>query len=126
MSWPGEDVKVVTEWNHNGRGMTLRSNLWFGCSKGMQWKAMTGDKIDGASIPRFLWRVVGSPYCGKYRIASIIHDVYCDNKTRPSPEVHRVFYEMMVASGLCKTKSWILWFAVRVFGPRFKGSKHAK
>jgi len=120
MTWP--ETKVVTEWKKDSRGMILMHTLEFTCSKGMLWTARTGDHIDGASIPRLLWRVVGSPYSGKYRIASIIHDVYCDSKIRPSPEVHRVFYEMMIASGLSKSKSWIMWLAVRVFGPRFKGS----
>ena len=35
--------------------------------------------MDGASIPRALWTLVGSPYRGDYRRASIVHDQACDD-----------------------------------------------
>ena len=70
--------------------------------------------MDGASIPRFFWRFIGSPFIGRYRRASVIHDVHCNLKCHSSAQVHRVFYEMML-------KAWAMWLAVRLFGPRFKG-----
>ena len=36
--------------------------------------AQAGMLTDGASIPRFFWRFIGSPLMGKYRRAVIIHD----------------------------------------------------
>ena len=34
---------------------------------------------DGASIPRFFWRLFGSNTDNKYLIAALIHDVLCEN-----------------------------------------------
>ena len=41
-------------------------------SKGKIWTAPAGSVIDGASIPRFFWRVIGSPFIGYYRRASVV------------------------------------------------------
>lgn len=32
---------------------------------------------DGASIPRFFWRVVGHPFSTDYLVGAIVHDYYC-------------------------------------------------
>ena len=34
---------------------------------------------DGASVPRFFWRVIGSNTDNKFLVASLIHDVLCEN-----------------------------------------------
>lgn len=34
---------------------------------------------DGASIPRFFWRVAGSNYDNRYLVAALIHDVLCEH-----------------------------------------------
>jgi hypothetical protein len=120
--WPKQPVQV--EWNLDGRGMILKGqDLLFIDKLGYRWIAKVGDELDGASIPRFFWRVAGSPYCGKYREASIVHDVYCMNKVIDSRLVHNAFHEMMIASGCSKWKAWCMWAAVRMFGPRFKNNR---
>ena len=43
------------------------------------WEAKAARTIDGASIPRVLWTIVGSPYTGCYRKASVVHDVACED-----------------------------------------------
>ena len=48
---------------------------------------------DFASIPRFLWSVL--PPFGKYSQAAVVHDILCDNHTRPSEETHDIFLEAM-------------------------------
>ena len=34
---------------------------------------------DGASVPRFFWRVIGANTDNKFLIAALIHDVLCEN-----------------------------------------------
>ena len=34
---------------------------------------------DGASVPRFFWRVIGSNTDNKFLIAALVHDVLCEN-----------------------------------------------
>ena len=35
--------------------------------------------FDGASVPRFFWRIIGSNTDNSFLIASLIHDVMCEN-----------------------------------------------
>ncbi|MBL4783024.1 MAG: DUF1353 domain-containing protein [Porticoccaceae bacterium] len=85
------DSSVKVEWLEE-REMRLLQPLSFVDKKGVTWTANDGDVIDGASIPRFFWRFMGSPFVGKYRRPSVIHDVECDRKSSPHQEVHALFY----------------------------------
>lgn len=103
----------------DGRKLKLLKNLVFIDPQGKKWIASKGRIVDGASIPRFFWSLIGGPLTGKYRMASVIHDVACDKKEEKWFEVHRVFYQAMLASGVSKSKALIMYFAVKNFGPRW-------
>src|SRR3954451_307848 len=60
----------------------LTEDLFYHDASKWIWKAPKGYRTDGASIPWPLWSFVGSPFTGRYVKAAIIHDVYCDLKSR--------------------------------------------
>ena len=35
--------------------------------------------FDGASVPRFFWRVIGANTDNKFLIAALVHDILCEN-----------------------------------------------
>ena len=35
--------------------------------------------FDGASVPRFFWRVIGANTDNKFLVAALVHDVLCEN-----------------------------------------------
>ena len=113
------DGKVVTEWLHDGRKMVLVEPFVYVDGAGLKWEAPTGSKIDGASIPPAAWSLIGGPYEGKYREASVIHDVACQRKDRPWENVHLAFYEAMLASGVDPILAKIMYGAVYQGGPRW-------
>jgi len=88
--------------------------------KGQKWDAPAGSIVDGASIPKFAWTIIGGPFEGKYRNASVIHDVACKVKQRPWQDVHEVFYTAMLASDVPVTTAKIMYAAVYHFGPRWR------
>lgn len=111
---------VKVEWvPGNKRDMRLLEDFVFLDSDGREWRAKKGSIINGASIPRFFWRVIGSPFIGLYREPSVIHDVYCDSKSRPAQDVHDCFLEMMEVNGVSDKKSATMYNAVNSFGPRW-------
>lgn len=114
-SFSGE-VKVV--WAGK-REMRVLERLLYVADGGTLWEAPEGSVVDGASIPRIFWRVVGSPFVGKFRRASVIHDVYCVTKSRPHKEVHAVFEEMMRVDGVGSFKCKFMAWAVKLFGPKW-------
>jgi hypothetical protein len=65
--------EVQTKWlveNGVDRRMELLAEFSYIDASGKKWTTPTGWIVDGASIPRFLWTLVGSPFTGGYRRAS--------------------------------------------------------
>ncbi len=118
--------KVTTEWLKEGRTMKLLSDFTFTDPNGMTWAAPKNSIIDGASIPEFAWTIIGSPFVGKYRNASVIHDIACDEKTRTWESVHLAFYYAMRASGVGELKAKMMYAAVYHGGPRWSAIKPKK
>jgi hypothetical protein len=110
---------VKTEWIEPDRKMRLLDDFSYVDSKGATWPAPKGSVVDGASIPQVLWSVVGSPYTGEYRNASVVHDVACVQRDRPWGDVHRMFYEACRAGGVAEQKAKLMYAAVYHFGPRW-------
>ncbi len=88
-------------------------------ANGTVWAAPRGSLVDGASIPRVLWTLVGSPFTGDYVYASIVHDVACDIRTRPWRDTHYMFYLACLAGGTKRGRAKLMYLAVRNFGPRW-------
>lgn len=111
---------VVAQWGADGRTMTLREGLTYIDSQGRRWLAPAGSVVDGASIPRLFWSVIGGPFEGKYRNASVIHDVGCVEMRQSWQDVHRMFYEACRCGGVDEAHAKIMYYAVYHFGPRWE------
>ena len=103
----------------DGRTMELVQPLTYTDSGGVTWSVPARTKVDGASIPSVFWSIIGAPYSGKYREASVIHDYYCANKSRHWKAVHKVFLDGMLARGIDKIQAQLMYLAVYRFGPRW-------
>ena len=103
----------------DGRNVRLTADLVFYDPSEIRWAVPALAVVDGASIPKVLWSVFGGPFEGKYRDASIIHDWYCDRRTRSWQATHRVFYDAMCVSRVSAKTAKIMYFAVRWKGPRW-------
>lgn len=101
------------------RKIRLLETLTFTQPNGKKWIAPKGHIVDGASIPIIAQPFVGTPYGGKYVMASVIHDVACDEKKEKWQNVHKVFHYAMLASGVQKSKADIMYKAVYLGGPRW-------
>lgn len=117
------DVRWLVE-NGEDRKMQLLSDFAFVDSNNVRWEAKKNDVIDGASIPEVIWsQIVGTPFIGDYRRASVVHDVACDKQMHTSKDAHRMFYEAMLADGTPQPRALLFYTAVRLFGPQWE--KHA-
>lgn len=111
---------VIAEWLPPGREMKLVQDFSYVDRTGRRWLAPAGSIVDGASIPRFAWALIGGPFEGKYRDASVIHDVACVQKKESWQRVHEVFYEGMQSSGVSESLAKVMYAAVYHFGPRWE------
>lgn len=108
------------EFDEQGRSMTLLSNFSFWDDKGVQWTTPKGYQADGSSIPTSLWSITGqSPFTGRHRDPSIVHDYYCDNRVRPWKQTHRMYYEGCLARRMSPAGAKMFYAAVYLGGPRW-------
>ena len=80
-------------------------------NKGYNW--------NGANIPRFLWRIVGSQYNPEFLPASMVHDWLCENKQfilRHGVKISSdIFRDILILYGVSKQKAWLMASCVRGF-----------
>ena len=98
--WGYFSGEVDARWSDDGRNMTLLNDLRYTDPYGQVWIAPAGSVVDGASIPRPLWGLIGGPFEGKYRKASVLHDVAYERQDRPFQDADLMFYNAMRASGV--------------------------
>lgn len=105
----------------------LAARLDFIDAGGLDWQAPERSLTDGASIPEIFVPLIGFPNEPKFANASALHDAYCGigneagavYHSRTWQEVHRLFYDALVASGTPDAKAKIMFAAVWLGGPRW-------
>ena len=118
--WGHFTGEPVTKWNPDGRTMTLLTELRYTDPNGEVWIAPVGSQVDGASIPRYLWSIMGGPFEGKYRNASVLHDVAYGERKRPWQDCDRMFYNAMRCSGVSAMEAKTMYYALYRFGNHWK------
>jgi Protein of unknown function (DUF1353) len=103
----------------DGRLMLVLQPFGFVSADQKHWQVPVGTEVDGASIPQALWSLMGGPFEGKYRDASVVHDYYCDTRIEPWKLVHQMFYEAMIVSGVSETRAKLMYAGVYFGGPRW-------
>ena len=115
--------RVVTEWLpdcQDGRKVQLLEDFAFVDKRGEVFEIPAGTVVDGKSIPPILWgSILGSPFTGVSRIASVPHDYECVKRVRPWKQVHRMFYEACMCAGTDETLAAQMRRAVWHHGPRW-------
>ncbi|MGN0832610.1 MAG: DUF1353 domain-containing protein [Kiritimatiellia bacterium] len=98
----------------------LAQDFYFNSTVGGRWDVVVhvapGFRTDGASIPRFLWRVFGSPYDPDILAAAIAHDALYRGEVVPRKDADAAFLRMMAESGVRCRKRRLVWLGVRLFG----------
>ena len=103
----------------DGRRMKLLAPYSYIDRTGLVWDVPGGVELDGATIPPMFWSVVGGPWDGPYRNASVIHDWYCMTRSRPWRAVHVMFYEAMLAACTSPARAGAMYAAVMIGGPKW-------
>lgn len=74
---------------------------------------------NGASIPRFWWRLIGPPMSGRYREAAVVHDFLWEEARKGRVSygfANAVFREAMEMLGVAWWRRWVMWAAVSING----------
>jgi len=89
----------------------------------LRWGNITvpaGFESDGASVPRFFWRLVFPPGDADALRAAILHDyIYREHPAGwTRADADRLFYMILVADGVPKFRALLAYWGVRLFGWR--------
>ena len=85
-------------------------------SLGYKITVKKGFDFDGASIPKWLWSIYGSPLNGNYVVASLIHDgLYASQKVSKKIS-DKIFLDIMKQSNVGYIKRTSMYLAVKMFG----------
>ena len=77
-----------------------------------------GYRWDGASIPRFCWRIIGSNTQPEFILPSLLHDVLCENHDYIDNNRYLstlVLERMLKAAGVGKARRWAMKHSVDNF-----------
>ena len=82
-----------------------------------------GYDYDGASISRFLWRLIGSKENIEFKIAALIHDVLCENHNYVNNDRYfstYIFERLLLIGDTGDFKRWLMKHSVdnfqKIFG----------
>ena len=104
------DLKIINE------NLFILGNDKSVHSLGYSVTVKKGFDFDGASIPKWLWSIYGSPLNGDYVVASLIHDgLYASQKVTKSVS-DKIFLDVMKQSNVGYIKRTSMYLAVKVFG----------
>ena len=118
--WGRFEGDVVARWHDDGREMTLVEPFAYVDPRFIRWPAPAGAVVNGASIPRPFWSLIGGPFEGRFRNASVVHDVACVERSRDWQDAHRMFYEACRCGGVAAVTAKTMYYAVFHFGPRWR------
>ena len=74
--------------------------------------------FDGASVPRFFWRIIGSNTDNQFLLAALVHDVLCENHSYVDNDrvfSTRVFNLLLKESGVKSIKRFFMKNSVNIF-----------
>lgn len=72
--------------------------------------------FDGASIPRFLWRVVGHPFNSRYITAACVHDYLYQTAKLSRRDSDRLFLCLLIYYNVNIILALLMFIAIRLFG----------
>lgn len=104
----------------DGRQFELLKEFKYLDPKDVVWVVPKGAKTNGASIPKFFWRIIGPPWTGTYRRAAVVHDYFFTRDKYSSKSIHRVFYDAMLTDRVPPNKALVMYWAVLRFNDRWE------
>jgi len=81
--------------------------------------------FDGASVPRFLWSIIGSPYLPQYIGAGLVHDYLYRTGIVSRKKADQIFYDLLRDNKVSKFYARKMYWGVR-FGGWKAWNKHRK
>ena len=107
-------------------GVRLTADLHCVPFHGCKIDVPKGFECDGASIPRWAWSFVGSPFQPDILRAAVVHDyLYRTGSVGSRSIADAIFRKMMLDDGVGFVRRQLIYFAVRCWGRYFYNASKA-
>jgi len=73
-------------------------------------------QYDGASVPPMAWQVIGTPFQPRFMVAAVFHDWLYHTHQVDRKAANKLFYDLLIASGVREAKAAVMLAAVETFG----------
>ena len=71
-------------------------------------RALAKAPREDAAPPPHSIGIGGRALEGMYRKPSVVHDYYCDSRTRKFQDVHQCFHDAMLCAGVGSKRAWLM------------------
>ncbi len=95
----------------------LADDLVFRDLYGVVCTVVGGTRLNGASIPKMIWPVIGHPFETDYVYPAALHDAQCGERMETDWLVHDRFFRALKAEKVAKWKANVMGYAVQQWGP---------
>ena len=118
----GFEGRVVVEWLDDAFVPSVRTVEDFGFrqTKGKFWKVARGQVFNGKGMPPLFSDMVGSPYEGSFRKASMVYESATQRMTEKWDEAQRMFFEASVAEGVAPQDAKVMYLLLALQGSRWE------
>lgn len=98
--------------------LRLLKPITFIGNDGRRYLIPAGYVSDGASVPRFFWRLLSPCIDGRTLPSSVVHDFEYDHAIGTRSGSDGDYYARLVADGYPKCKAMLTWAGVRMGGSK--------
>ena len=118
----GFDGQVVVQWLDDPfiAKMQLMQDFAFRDPQGRRWIAPKGHVLDGRSIPLLFREMIGPPFGGEYRKATVVYEYHCHAMNEPWRDVHRMFFDASRSEGVPEMDAKVMYMALYAGGLRWE------
>jgi len=112
-------TELKTDWVENFDRIILENPLEYWDERSHQLFVIPeGFVTDCASIPQFLWSVLGHPFGKNIRKASTLHDFLYRNNVVKRKVADQMFYDALVDEGMDQDRAQVYYSGVRIGGSK--------
>ncbi len=115
-------MKIDIKESEDGKTITTLEEIWFEY-EGMLMCVPKGYVSDGASVPRFLWRLLSPCIDPQTLVPSIIHDFLYEWELGTRYDADLFYVAALMHNGYPEWKCILTFAGVRLFGGSHYGSR---
>lgn len=108
-------IPVIMKWNQKTKEtqcITLRDEI-YDTPLGT-FTVPQGFISDGASMPRFFWRLIGHPFSMDYLREAVLHDYFYRIQNIPRKKADNIFMGLLKKQ--MPVRCYVIYYALRLFG----------